>query len=506
MPDDKNFLDQFSSQGKPASFQEEERVPVTRERKPLNIKALIIAAAILLALLIGAYFIFFAPKIEMPDFVGKTRSDVAAWVKQQGVEASGVIFDDTYDFDSAEGTILKQSVPAGRKVKKNVKLNFTLSLGPDPSERISVPGIDSMTKDELTEWINSNKLLKTKVVTAYNAEVPENEVIDYSFSGCEEDSFTRGCTLKINVSKGAAPAGKVSVEDFEKKPYATVEAWAKNNKIELIKVEQYSDKIDQDYVISQSIASGKTIKEGDTMTVVVSKGVAVYMPNMIGWTKKQVDAWMRKNPTAYIDTEKGVYSSQAKDIVLEQSLSAGSLIDPSSLIELTMSLGNIVDIPGNFIGGEYHDRGGLHDWKDQQNELGANISVKRNYEFSDDIPVNKIIRYDNGVYVGGTMNVWISQGRNILLEDPKDLFKKEDGKTPVTWADLYNCKLVEDDARALCDWAKITYEVSYDYAEGKKNGELISVRRWDNKPIQAGTYLPESIIVYITVCDDSYKQ
>ena len=159
MPDDKNFLDQFSSQGKPASFQEEERVPVTRERKPLNIKALIIAAAILLALLIGAYFIFFAPKIEMPDFVGKTRSDVAAWVKQQGVEASGVIFDDTYDFDSAEGTILKQSVPAGRKVKKNVKLHFTLSLGPDPSERISVPGIDSMTKDELTEWINSNKLL-----------------------------------------------------------------------------------------------------------------------------------------------------------------------------------------------------------------------------------------------------------------------------------------------------------------------------------------------------------
>ena len=298
----------------------------------------------------------------------------------------------------------------------------------------------------------------------------------------------------------------MSVEDFEKKPFATVEAWAKNNKIELIKVEQYSDKIDQDYVISQSIASGKTIKEGDTMTVVVSKGVAVYMPNMVGWTKKQVDAWMRKNPTAYIDTEKGIYSSEAKDVVLSQSLSAGSLIDPSSLIELTMSLGNIVDIPGNFIGGEYHDRGGLHDWKDQQNELGADITVNRIYEFSDDIPVNKIIRYDNGVYVGSSMNVWISKGRNILLEDPKDLFKKEDGVTPVTWADLYNCKLVEDDARALCDWANITYEVSYAYAPGKANGEMISVRRWDDKPIAAGTYLPESITVYITICDDSYKQ
>ena len=325
MPDDKNFLDQFSDQGKPASFQEEERIPVQRERKPLNVKALIIAAIVLAVLGILSYFLFFAPKIEMPDFVGKTRSDVAAWVKQQGIEASGVIFDDTYDFDSAEGTILKQSVEAGRKVRKDVKLNFTLSLGPDPEEKISVPNLSEMTKDEIQEWISSNKLLKTKTVTAYNTEVPENEVIDYSFSGCEEDNFTRGCTLKINVSKGAAPAGKVSVEDFEKKPFATVEAWAKNNKIELIKVEQYSDKIDQDYVISQSIASGKTIKEGDTMTVVVSKGVAVYMPNMVGWTKKQVDAWMRKNPTAYIDTEKGIYSSEAKDVVLSQSLSAGSL-------------------------------------------------------------------------------------------------------------------------------------------------------------------------------------
>ena len=66
--------------------------------------------------------------------------------------------------------------------------------------------------------------------------------------------------------------------------------------------------------------------------------------------------------------------------------------------------------------------------------------------------------------------------------------------------------LTEEEARRLVDWAKITYEISYDYAEGKANGEMISVRRWDDKPIQAGTYLPESIPVYIVICDDSYKE
>ena len=40
--DNKDFLDQFSNNGKPDSFKEEERVPVTKERKPLNIKLLLL--------------------------------------------------------------------------------------------------------------------------------------------------------------------------------------------------------------------------------------------------------------------------------------------------------------------------------------------------------------------------------------------------------------------------------------------------------------------------------
>ena len=500
MPDNKDFLSQFSNEGKPASFQEEERIPVVKEKKPINVKLIAILAVVLLALGILAYFLFFAPKIEMPNFVGKTKADVAAWVKQQGIEASGIIFEEEYNFDYDEGQILTQSVKDGKKVKKNVKINFTQSLGPDPAERISVPNIETMDKEDIQNWINDNKLAKTRIMTAFNDEIPEGSVIDYSFSGCEEDSFTRGCTLKINVSKGAAPAGTVQVEDFEKKPFETVEAWAKSKKIVLNKTETYNDKVESGYVISQSIGSGKTMKEGETLTVVVSKGKAIYMPNMVGWTKKQVDAWVRKNSSVYIDMEKGLYSSKAKDIILSQSLAAGSLIDPAELIELTVSLGNIVDVPGTFIGTEYHDRDGLHDWKDAQNYLGADIKVNRIKDFSDDHPVGTIFKYDNGVYVGGTLNVYVSRGRNVLLED----FEDKDGKK-ITWADFAECKLTEEEARTLCDSQKITYEISYANDEAQKeSGKMISVRRWDDRPIAVGTYLPQDITVYIVICDKSY--
>ncbi len=495
MPDDKNFLDQFSESGKPASFKEEERTPVVRERKPLNVKALVIAVLILALLGALAYFLFLRPKIEMPDFIGKSRSDVAAWVKQQGIEPSGIIFDDTYDFDSDEGSILSQSVAAGKKVGKDVKLNFTLSLGPDPDERVKVPDLETMDKQEIQEWISSNRLLKTKTITSYSDEVPENNVIDYSFSGCEEDSFTRGCTLKITVSKGPALAGKVTVEDFEKKPFASAEAWAKSKKIELIRVDQYSDKVDAEYVISQSVAAGKTIKEGDSLTVVVSLGQAVYMPDMTGWTRKQVEAWMRKNPSVYLDMSEGLYSSQAKDTVLSQSKSPKALIDPQDVVELTMSLGNIVDLERSYVGEEYHATNGLHDWKEKQNDLGADISVNRTRDFSDVWPPGVIIRHDNSVYVGGTLNCVISRGKNILLRDGD-----------VTWADLAAGNgVTEDEARKLCEEQGVNYAVEYvnKAGSGKQNGDVLYAQRWDKEKIVAGTYLPQDIVLTIYVYDDN---
>ena len=73
--------------------QEEERVPVQKERKPVKVKAIVIAAAVLGVLGIAIYFLFFSPKIEMPNFVGKTKADVGSWVKQQGIESSGIVFD-----------------------------------------------------------------------------------------------------------------------------------------------------------------------------------------------------------------------------------------------------------------------------------------------------------------------------------------------------------------------------------------------------------------------------
>ena len=84
---------------KPASFSEEKIERIEKPKVNLNLKWIVAGCVLLFALCAGAYVLFFAPKIEMPDFVGQKTSDVTAWVKQQGIAASGIIIKEEYSFD-----------------------------------------------------------------------------------------------------------------------------------------------------------------------------------------------------------------------------------------------------------------------------------------------------------------------------------------------------------------------------------------------------------------------
>ena len=482
---DKDFLSQFSDTNKPESFKEEERIPVVKEKKKANPLLLGIVIALLLVIAVLLYFLFLAPKIAVPDFVGKNKSDVAAWVRQQGIEASGIVFDEIYDFDTEEGTVLSQNVAVGKKVKKDVKMNFVLSLGPDPDEAIRVPDLSIMTKSEVQEWISRNKLSKTKVVTAYNDSVEEDGVISYSFSGCEEDSFTRACSLKINVSKGPAPAGKVTVEDFEKKLYETVEAWAKSKKIELSKSEIYSDKIEAGYVISQSIESGKTINEGDTLHVVVSLGKAISIPNMYGWTRKEVENWCRKNGVAYDDSEEDYDTTNG--LCIKQSINPGSIVKEGDIIYFIISKGD-PDI-SEFYGTTLDE---LKVWVEKINIESARVTLNKPvYDFSDSVPAGNIISLSKKVKTGGSIDVVISKGKNVYLND-------------TLWDTLRTNphSLNEEDVRNLSNAnPDINFVFRYEKNESLENSVVLSASRSDGKQLENHTYLPQSESIVVVVND-----
>lgn len=335
----KDFLSQFSGNNKkPDSFKEEERIPVTKERKPINVKLIVIILVVILAIAGAVLFFILRPTIEVKEFVGANASEVKAWIKQNEIESQGIIFREEYNFDYDEGYITYQSIESGHKVRKNVKMDFLVSLGADPEELVSVPDIETMYKEELQEWVKENKLTKTKIMSAYSDEVEEGAVVSYEFKGgAEVDNFKRSSQLTITVSKGPQPAGQVTVDDFVKKDYTIVEAWGKQNKIEIIKTTAYSDTVLKDAVISQSIEAKKTIKEGESLTVVVSLGKGIKVPNFTVMSNNDVDEWIEENK-AYVKI-KEIYSTST-DYVLEQSIASGKYIGEDKKLELTLNQGD----------------------------------------------------------------------------------------------------------------------------------------------------------------------
>ncbi len=334
---EKDFLSQFSSENKPKSFAEEERIPVNNSFQP-NWKVIGIAAAVVLLLAGLVYFLFLRPKIEMPNFVGKTQSDVAAWVRQQEIDSTGIIMNREYSMDFDENQIISQSIEPGKKIRKDAKINFVLSQGADPDEKIKVPDIANMTKQEISDWVSKNKLQKVKVTTAYSDTVEDGNVISFEFKGVEPEDFTRGSTLNISVSKGPAPVGTVTVDDFIGKYQAEAESWSKSTKIALKVIEGFNSK-PAGTIYAQSVEKGKTMKAGETLIIYVSKGEGFTVPNFTTMTKSQFETWQKANKDIYVDASESRYSKSTAYIV-SQTPSAGSMVAKSEPIVVILNLGN----------------------------------------------------------------------------------------------------------------------------------------------------------------------
>lgn len=398
----KDFLSQFSGDNKkPESFKEEERKKITKEKKPINVKLIVIIMAVVLAIAGVVLFFVLRPTIEVKDFVGSNVSEVKAWIKQNEIETQGVVFREEYNFDYDEGYITYQSLEAYKKIRKNAKMDFTVSLGADPNELIQVPDIESMYKDELQNWVKQNKLTKTKIVSSFSDDVEEGAVISYEFKGADAETFTRSSTLNITVSKGPQPAGNVQVNNFVGQDYSAVESWGKQNNITIEKVGSYSDTAVLNSVISQSIEPKKNIKEGETLTVVVSLGKGIKVPDFSTMSKNQINDWIKDN-TGYVNAKK-IYSKSA-DYVLSQSVGTNRYFGIDDKLELTLNLGDhfyLKDIAVEF--GFSYSKGASYDQcieiAEHLQDYGINIDMLREKVSSppDDEPRGTILGI-NSIY------------------------------------------------------------------------------------------------------------
>ena len=373
MAEKKDYLAELEKEAnnkvKLESFQEEkiERI----ETKGIRISPGLIAGIVSVAIIAGVaiYFMFFRASIEMPNFIGKSVDEVVIWAKQYEVENTGIVITQEYNFDIDKGNVISQSINEGSKIKTDVKITFVESLGPDPDEPIDFPDMLSLDEETVRNWIADYKLTNTKISLVYSDTVSEGKIIEYDVKG-SESSFTRGTKLTISISKGVAPAGTISIADFENKNKTEVQSWAEKNNIDLEIIKIYSDTVAVDIVISQSLPSGRTIKQGEKFSITISKGKAIKIPDFTKMSKDDYETWKADPDNKGINiVEKQTYNDDWTKYIMNQSIKANSMVDEGETIKLGVSIG-LPKLGKSYIGESLQS---LVDWANAERAKGSDM-------------------------------------------------------------------------------------------------------------------------------------
>ncbi|GKX29520.1 hypothetical protein SH1V18_20000 [Vallitalea longa] len=247
---------------------------------------------------------------------------------------------------------------------------------------------------------------------------------------------------------------KTELIDFTNMLYDDAEAWASGKNIILTYEEEYSNDIEEDYIISQDINPGEKIKKDSTVKLTLSKGKDPYEKIAIpefdsSWSKTSIESWIEQNgiinykfnnmqneeiPTNYLisykligaDNDTFVRSSEIEfDISYTEAVEAVTMPDFINK--------SIVDV----------------DIWSKNNDIEYNYSYSISSLYAEDAIIDQSVKSGDEINVGDVFSVVISIG--------------EEDDDAIVMENFLNKTIIDADI-----WAKsnhIMYTYTYEYNE-----------------------------------------
>ena len=246
--------------------------------KPKSNKNKIIAAVVAAVAVIGivvafATGLFGGEQVTVPDVLGKDQQTAVELIKEAGLEVGTI--DQSYNDDVDEGKVAEQTPNGNTKKTKGTKVNLVISKGPKPSEKVEVPKLVGLTKDQAEAALASVGLKGNASEEANEAD--EGQVFEQGTEAGKE--VAKGTTISYKVSSGPDTTSVPDLTDM-------TEAQARNA------LDMAGFGVDVSYQENDSVTEGTVIswnpsgkqKPGATITVVIAKksGKATVPGNLYG--------------------------------------------------------------------------------------------------------------------------------------------------------------------------------------------------------------------------------
>ena len=154
---------------------------------------------------------------------------------------------------------------------------------------VDVPDVKDKSRTEATDILERAGFKVELTEDAYDKEIEAGKVCKQDPEG--KTKAAKGSTIKITISKGVEKGDIPNVVNFsESDAIAALKAAG----FEVSIKREYSDNVDEGFVMSQSPGGGQKTDKGSTVTITVSRGSnQVTVPNVVGMSASQARATLQ---------------------------------------------------------------------------------------------------------------------------------------------------------------------------------------------------------------------
>ncbi len=235
----------------------------------------LIAAGLFVALVVGglAWFLLSGTKVVVPDVAGQSVSTASANLENVAFKVStNQVFSETVP----NGTVVSTEPAANTSVKKGSIVKVNVSKG---QERYIIPS-DLKGKDpnDVKKILQDLTLSISETVEVYHSKVPIGKVV--GTLPIRGSKVKRNAPIVLQISKGPAP---VTIPPIAGKDIKVVTKQLQKLGLVVDIKDQIFDASDVGSVISSDPTPGSSLKKGETVHLVISKGPPpVQVPNVVG--------------------------------------------------------------------------------------------------------------------------------------------------------------------------------------------------------------------------------
>ncbi len=258
-------------------------------------------------------------EVKLKDLTNINYIDLLFYLKKNNID-----YELEYDFSNSieKDHVIKQSIEKNTIIKD--KLKVTLSKG----KSIKVIELKNKQLNKIIPWSTKNNI-KIVFTSSYSKDIKKGYII--SSDKNKDDIIEENSTINLVVSKGQIKLKKQdSLNSFTN--------WADKNNIKYNIEYTYDDNTKEGDIIKYSQDINTTIDPDNQITVYVSIGNKIEMPNLIGLSKDEATKKLDNLNLKYTFT----YSTSSrydKNYVISQSIKANSTIKKDTTITLKISTG-----------------------------------------------------------------------------------------------------------------------------------------------------------------------